>query len=329
MSNVSERQARLWCLILGACAGVAAGAGQLVAGQVVIAVTGVVAGALLGLVAFLYSRGWEPARLIAVVLFTMAVIGGVEPDRLLVGVVIASTFALLLAGPWWVLGIGAIAAAGLAVRDYLVSGGLAALRPAELPVLAMLVGIMAITRFVLEAERRKSEVLADKARQAQLQSEAQAAELAQQAQALTLQNEQQRQLLDLVATLETPAVAIGEGVLLAPIIGNLDSRRAASLTAHLLHQVSEQRIKLVVLDLSGVPTVDTAVAQSLLRTVQAVQLLGCEVTLTGIAASVAATMAQLGLDFAGVRVMRSPYEALTTVREAGAPSRRLRAAPAA
>lgn len=315
MFQLSERQARFWCLVLGALAGLAAGAGQLMFGRLNVALIGTIAGALLALLAFLYWRGWDPARLLAVSLFTIAVIGAIEPRQLLDGVVIASIFALLLAGPWWVLAVGGAAAIGLMLRGLLIFGDLSTVVFAEIPVIIMLVGIMAITRFVLEAERRRTQDLVEHAQQAQARSEAQAGELARQTTALAEQNEEQRRLLDLVATLETPAVSIAEGVILAPLIGHLDSRRAASLTTKLLGMAGERRTRMVLLDLSGVPAVDSAVAQSLLRTIQALRLLGCEVSVSGIAAPVATTMAQLGLELNGVRTWRSPQEALEAVRE--------------
>jgi anti-anti-sigma factor len=120
-----------------------------------------------------------------------------------------------------------------------------------------------------------------------------------------------------VATLETPAVALAEGVLLAPVVGHLDSRRAERLTERLLREVGESRARLVVLDIAGVPAVDSAVAGALLRAVQAVRLLGCDVTITGISASIATTMTQLGISMAGVRTARTPQEALKQAVVAG------------
>jgi len=80
----------------------------------------------------------------------------------------------------------------------------------------------------------------------------------------------------------------------------------------LLNDVAAQHTRMVILDIAGVPTVDTAVGQSLLRTVHAVRLLGCAVTITGIAASVAATMTQLGINMADVRTARAPQDVIRT-----------------
>lgn len=314
MRAISERQARLWCLALGAAGGVIAGISQLFVGYLVVGIIGLVAGALLAGLTVLYRRGWEPARLVAVALFTAAVIVSFELDALQIGVVISATFALLLAEPWWVVGVGVISAVGIAARGLTGETPTAPFQPGAIPVSILIVSIMAITRLVLESERRKSEELAARAQAAQAASAAQAAELERQTAELTDQNEQQRQLLDLVAVLETPTVTIADGVALAPISGHIDTRRAANLTTRLLDAVSEQRLRLVVLDLSGVPAVDSGVAQSLLRMIQAVQLLGCDVNVSGIAAPVAATMARLGLGLAGVKTWRSPQEALEARR---------------
>lgn len=314
MINVSERDARLWCILLGGVSGIAAGLAQLLAGQLDIAIIGIIAGLALSGLGYAYWRKWELARLIAVVIYTIAVILAVEPNQLLQGVVLASTFALLLAGPWWVIGLGAITFLGLAVRSVFTFGDLQAVILSEIPVMVMLVGIMAITRFALELERQRGLDLVKEAQAAQARTEIFAAQQSQQALVLSQQNEEQRRLLELVTTLETPTVMIAEGFILAPLIGTFDSRRAESLTRRLLVLVNEQRAHHVLLDMSGVPAVDSAVAQSLMRTVQALKLLGCDVSISGIAAPVAATMAQLGLDLAGVKAWRSPQQALDTMR---------------
>lgn len=143
--------------------------------------------------------------------------------------------------------------------------------------------------------------------EAQERAEAQAGALAVQAEALAQAEAAQRAL---VAQLETPAVGLADGIVMAPIIGAMDSRRAQLLTERLLRQVSDQRAQLLVLDLTGMSVVDTLVAQALLQLVQAVRLLGCEVVVTGISATVASTITTLGIDLSGVRTLRSPQDVL-------------------
>jgi anti-anti-sigma regulatory factor len=142
---------------------------------------------------------------------------------------------------------------------------------------------------------------------AQAETAAHAASLATQAEALAQAEQVQRSL---VAQLETPTVGIADGVLLAPIVGVMDSRRAQLLSERLLQQVSAQRCRLLIFDLTGLAVVDTAVAQALLQLVQAVRLLGCEVVVTGISATVAGTITALGIDLEGVRTLRSPQDVL-------------------
>jgi anti-anti-sigma regulatory factor len=129
---------------------------------------------------------------------------------------------------------------------------------------------------------------------------------------LNEQLDQQRQLLKLVTTLETPAVPLAEGVLFVPIVGHVDTRRALDLNQRLLTAASAQRARLVILDIAGVNVIDTEVAQALLQTAQALRLLGCRVTLSGISAENALTLTHLGIELQGVSTVRSPQEALAS-----------------
>jgi anti-anti-sigma regulatory factor len=105
-------------------------------------------------------------------------------------------------------------------------------------------------------------------------------------------------------------VSIAEGVLFVPIVGHLDSSRADAITARLLEEAHRQRAAMVVLDIAGVPVVDTAVAQGLQRATSALRLLGCDVAVSGIGARVAATLVQLGATLDGVISVRTPQDAL-------------------
>lgn len=261
-----------------------------------------------------YWRGWDAARYGVVVISTLAT-GLALPEPFVsqqqtYAVLVAPVLALILTNPGWVLGSVVTIVVCLALR----AGGTGIY--AELPTLilvAMFAGGIILSRLVTDAAQHAAEANAARAEEALRRAEAQAKELALKAAELTRQNEEQRRLLDLVATLETPAVALADGVLLAPVIGHLDTRRAAGLTDRLLRDVNASRASHVVIDIAGVPTVDTAVAQALLRAVQAVRLLGCDVTITGISASIAATMTHLGVSLAGVRTARTPQEALAQV----------------
>jgi rsbT co-antagonist protein RsbR len=129
------------------------------------------------------------------------------------------------------------------------------------------------------------------------------------------QLDQQSQLLNLVATLETPAVQIAEGVLLVPVIGHIDSRRAQSLTSRLLEQVYTQRARYAILDVAGVAVMDTTVAHAVLNTMRAIRLLGCAVILSGISAEVAMALTHLGVNLNEMSTVRSPQEALVSIVE--------------
>lgn len=228
-------------------------------------------------------------------------------DYASLALILPPVLALVMAGPIWVVGSAIATILILATRAGF-SG--VYVDPVTIVVYAMIVGGMILARMVTEAAQRSAEEQTRRAEAALAQSEAQATELAQKADELAGQNEAQRRLIDLVATMETPAIALAEGVLLAPLVGHLDSRRAELLTSMLLERVSASRTRLVILDIAGVPTVDTAVAHGLLRTIQAIRLLGCEVTLTGISAGVAGTITQLGIGLADVKIARTPQEAL-------------------
>jgi anti-anti-sigma regulatory factor len=171
---------------------------------------------------------------------------------------------------------------------------------------------------VTEQALGAAEVNEQRATEALAQAEMQSRTLESQAAALIEAEQRQREL---VATLETPTVAVAEGVLLAPIIGTIDSARAQQITARLLQDTSAQRVSLLIIDIAGVTLVDTAVAKALIETIQAVRLLGCDVVLTGITASVATTLTHLGIALDGVPTMRSPQDVLMNL--VGAPSRGL------
>jgi anti-anti-sigma regulatory factor len=263
---------------------------------------------------FAYWRGWEPARYVAIVLTVLATIfGSREPfltEQISLAVVTPLVLAQILTTPAWVAGTAIAMLGGLLVRANFT--GIYA-DPVTIVLYLIIGGGVVLSQLVTNMARRTAEESAARAEEARLRSEGQAQELAYKADELAAQNEQQRRLLDLVATLETPAVALAEGVLLAPVVGHLDSRRAKTLTSRLLNEVSAQRARLVILDIAGVSTVDTEVAQSLIRAIQALRLLGCSVTITGISAAVAATMTTLGINMRGIDTARTPQEALEQV----------------
>jgi rsbT co-antagonist protein RsbR len=99
-----------------------------------------------------------------------------------------------------------------------------------------------------------------------------------------------------IRELSTPVIKVYERILLLPIVGTVDTQRAHQIMETVLVQVVEQQAKVMILDIAGVPVVDTRVADHILKTTAAVQLLGAQTILTGISASVARTVVQLGVE---------------------------------
>ena len=174
----------------------------------------------------------------------------------------------------------------------------------------LVIGGMIMARVMSDGYLANAENQRRTAENALQKLQAQAEDLAQANERMDEQIEQQRRLLDLISVLETPTLTLAEGVLVAPIVGHVDSTRAKTLTERLLQQVARQRTRMVVLDIAGVTVLDTRVAQALLQTVQSIRLLGCDVAISGISASVALTLIQLNITLEGVTTVRSPQEAL-------------------
>ncbi len=125
------------------------------------------------------------------------------------------------------------------------------------------------------------------------QEQSEAAEIAEQRRQISLQ-------LETISELETPVIEVWENVLALPIIGTLDTQRAQTMTEKLLQRIVETKSEIVILDITGVPVVDTSVARHLLDTVAAARLLGAEVLVVGLTARTAMTLVHLGLDLSSV-----------------------------
>jgi rsbT co-antagonist protein RsbR len=101
---------------------------------------------------------------------------------------------------------------------------------------------------------------------------------------------------DVLRGLSTPVLELRNGLLLVPLIGFIDSERALLLTGKLLEAIAAKRAKAIVLDITGVPAVDSAVANHLMQTVQATQLMGAHTLISGLSPENAQTLVRLGLD---------------------------------
>ncbi len=99
-----------------------------------------------------------------------------------------------------------------------------------------------------------------------------------------------------IRELSTPVLKVRDQLLILPIIGALDTARARQLTEQLLHGIRENRAKVVVIDITGVPTIDMPVADHLVQAVRASGLMGARVIITGLSAEIAQTLVNLGVD---------------------------------
>jgi rsbT co-antagonist protein RsbR len=108
--------------------------------------------------------------------------------------------------------------------------------------------------------------------------------------------------------LSTPVIPFSDDVLVMPLIGTIDTRRAQQVLETLLSSIAASRARVAILDITGVPVVDTQVANALLRAAQAVSLLGAQVLLTGIRPEVAQTIVGLGVNLQTI-VTRSTLQA--------------------
>jgi rsbT co-antagonist protein RsbR len=106
-----------------------------------------------------------------------------------------------------------------------------------------------------------------------------------------------------IRELSTPVIRVHERILLLPLVGTIDSHRANQVMDSVLLKVSEAQAKVIIIDIAGVPVVDTKVADSLVKTTAAVRLLGAETILTGITAQVARTIIQLGVDISTMHTL--------------------------
>ena len=118
---------------------------------------------------------------------------------------------------------------------------------------------------------------------------------------------QQRELMEL----STPVVELWEGVLALPLIGTLDSGRTQVVMENLLEKIVQSGAALAIIDITGVPTVDTLVAQHLMKTVAAARLMGADCIISGIRPQIAQTIVHLGVDLSAVTTKASLADAFT------------------
>jgi rsbT co-antagonist protein RsbR len=119
-------------------------------------------------------------------------------------------------------------------------------------------------------------------------------------------NRQQQEMLEL----STPVVELWRGILALPLIGTLDSSRTQVVMQNLLEAIVQKVATIAIIDITGVPTVDTLVAQHLLKTVAAARLMGAECIISGIRPQIAQTIIHLGVDLGAVATKATLADAL-------------------
>ena len=117
---------------------------------------------------------------------------------------------------------------------------------------------------------------------------------------------QQQEMLEL----STPVVKLWDGILALPMIGTLDSARTQIVMESLLQRIVDTGAELAIIDITGVPTVDTLVAQHLLKTVTAIRLMGADCIISGVRPQIAQTIVHLGVDLQGVTTKANLADAL-------------------
>ena len=133
---------------------------------------------------------------------------------------------------------------------------------------------------------------------------------------------------DEITEISTPVIRVWDGILALPIIGTLDSARTQVVMENLLQEIVETGSSIAILDISGVPAVDSLVAQHLIKTVSATRLMGAECIISGIRPEIAQTVVHLGIDLSNIitkatlasalaysfKVMRLEVKRITTIK---------------
>ncbi|MBI2266283.1 MAG: STAS domain-containing protein [Armatimonadetes bacterium] len=122
------------------------------------------------------------------------------------------------------------------------------------------------------------------------------AELARANEALQGEIAERKRAEQVIRDLSTPVLRVREGLLTLPIIGIIDSQRARQLTEQLLRAIRDNRARVAVVDITGVPAVDSKIANHLLQTSEAVRLMGATMILTGLSPDVAQALVSIGVD---------------------------------
>ncbi len=110
--------------------------------------------------------------------------------------------------------------------------------------------------------------------------------------------------------MSTPVTALWEDILMLPVVGIIDSKRSQDIMNAMLSKISTTQSKIIILDISGVAIVDTAVANHLIKITKATKLMGCECLISGISPTIAQTVVELGIDVGDVQTTATLRDAL-------------------
>jgi len=114
----------------------------------------------------------------------------------------------------------------------------------------------------------------------------------------------------LISEIATPVIILWQDILAIPIVGTVDSKRAQQITEVILNKILVTQSKIIILDISGVPFVDTAVANHLLKISRAAKLMGCDCVISGMSPAIAQTLVRLGIDVGDIITTTSLKDAL-------------------
>ena len=113
-----------------------------------------------------------------------------------------------------------------------------------------------------------------------------------------------------ILEMSTPVTALWEDILMLPVVGIVDSRRAQEIMRSVLTRIAETRARVFIMDISGVSVIDTAVANHLIKVTKATRLMGCECMLSGLSPAIAQTIVELGIDVGSVHTRATLRDAL-------------------
>ncbi len=114
----------------------------------------------------------------------------------------------------------------------------------------------------------------------------------------------------IVRELGAPTIPVHDGILVMPLVGDIDSERAMQMTESLLEAISHYQADIVIIDITGVPMVDTSVANYMLQAARAAHLIGAQVVLVGLGSRIAQTIVQLGVDLSAMTTLSTLQEGL-------------------